>query len=68
MKWEYLLSAFTRHDFLIEELNKLGEQGWEAVALTSDGHVLLKREKVESEPDSESRRARSGSYSSALQR
>ena len=48
MKWEYLLSTFTRHDFLIEELNKLGEQGWEAVALTSDGHVLLKREKIES--------------------
>ena len=55
MKWEYLLSTFT-------------EQGWEAIAMTGDGQVLLKREKVESEPDSESRRARSGSYSSALKR
>jgi hypothetical protein len=34
---------------LTEELNKLGERGWEAIAMTGDGHVLLKRQKAESD-------------------
>ncbi len=46
MKWAYRLTTFTRGDLLLDELNKLGEQGWEAVSTLSDGHILLKRQKT----------------------
>jgi len=45
MKWEYLLTTFARNDLMIDELKKLGEQGWEAVAMTTEGHILMKRPK-----------------------
>ena len=32
---------------MLEELNKLGEQGWEAVAMTTEGYILMKRPKLE---------------------
>ena len=45
MKWEYLLGTFTRRDLMLDELNKLGEQGWEAIAMKTEGHILMKRPK-----------------------
>jgi hypothetical protein len=29
----------------VDELNRLGEEEWEAVAMMDDGHVLMKRPK-----------------------
>ena len=40
-KWEYRDVAINSHDF--SELNKLGQQGWEAVGQTELGTILLKR-------------------------
>ena len=40
-KWEYRDVAINAHEF--SELNKLGQQGWEAVGQTELGTILLKR-------------------------
>jgi hypothetical protein len=46
MKWEYLLTTFnTKRDWMVDELNRLGEEEWEAVAIMDDGHILMKRPK-----------------------
>jgi hypothetical protein len=29
----------------VDELNRVGEEEWEAVAMMNDGHVLMKRPK-----------------------
>jgi hypothetical protein len=42
MKWEYLVGTCAKGDLMLDELNKLGEQGWEAIAKTIEGHVLMK--------------------------
>ena len=46
-KWEYRDVAINAHEF--SELNKLGQQGWEAVGQTNQGTILLKR-KIPSSP------------------
>jgi hypothetical protein len=46
MKWEYLLTTFnTKREWVVDELNRFGEEEWEAVAIMDDGHVLMKRPK-----------------------
>ena len=40
-KWEYRDVSINAHEF--SELNKLGQQGWEAVGQTELGTILLKR-------------------------
>ena len=46
MKWEYLLTTFnTKREWVVDELNRLGEEEWEAVAIMDDSHVLMKRPK-----------------------
>jgi hypothetical protein len=43
MKWEYLLTTFnTKREWVVDELNRLGEEEWEAVAIMDDGHALVK--------------------------
>jgi hypothetical protein len=38
MKWEYLTTESTMNS---EELNALGAEGWELVAVASPGHFIL---------------------------
>jgi hypothetical protein len=46
MKWEYCFTKFSdKRDWVTNELNKLGNDGWEAVAVMADGHLLMKRPK-----------------------
>jgi hypothetical protein len=45
VKWEYLVSTYIKREWMMDELNKLGEEEWEAVAIMDDGHVLMKRPK-----------------------
>jgi hypothetical protein len=45
MKWEYLVTTYTKRDWMVDELNRLGEEEWEAVATMDDGHVLMRRPK-----------------------
>lgn len=59
MKWEYVLTTYTKRDWLVTELNRLGEEEWEAVAVMDDGHVLLKRPKRE-QSESLPKRQRAG--------
>jgi hypothetical protein len=44
MKWEYLIINF-RPTAVLPELNKLGDEGWEAVTIDPAGWLLLKRPK-----------------------
>lgn len=47
-KWEYqIVAARGLHakDDLIDKINKLGEDGWEAVTLNGVNNVLLRRSK-----------------------
>jgi hypothetical protein len=38
MKWEYLLTTFnTKREWVVDELNRLGEEEWDAVATMDDG-------------------------------
>ena len=57
MKFEYMIMDPTkimslgqlvarRQEKTVEELNRLGELGWEVVAVDRDGNYVLKREKV----------------------
>jgi hypothetical protein len=49
MKWEYCFTKFSeKRDWVTIELNKLGNDGWEAVAVMADGHLLMKRQNHES--------------------
>lgn len=43
-QWEY--KKFVGKSFSEEELNKLGEQGWELTGSTSAGPILFKRPKI----------------------
>jgi hypothetical protein len=47
MKWEYIITVFSEpnREVFLQELNKLGALGWEAVDILSGGHTLMKREK-----------------------
>jgi hypothetical protein len=46
MKWQYLFTTFnTKREWVVDELNRLGEEEWEAVAMMDDGHILMKRPK-----------------------
>jgi hypothetical protein len=46
MKWEYCFTKFSENrDWATNELNKLGNDGWEAVTIMPDGHLLMKRPK-----------------------
>ena len=45
-RWEYRDVAINAHEF--SELNKLGQQGWEAIGQTELGTILLKRKIQES--------------------
>lgn len=40
-KWEYRDVSINGQSY--DELNKLGQQGWEAVGQTNQGTILLKR-------------------------
>lgn len=41
MKWEYIITTFrSTREWVTDELNKLADEEWEAVAITSDGHVF----------------------------
>lgn len=42
MKWEYCV-VNSGHN--VDELNRLGAYGWEAVAIHPDGWLLMKRPK-----------------------
>ena len=46
VKWEYKVSRSSNE----EDLNKLGENGWEAVSMSSPGGILLKRPKQKIQP------------------
>lgn len=60
MKWEYLLTNFNRtRERVVDELNRLGEEEWEAVAILDDGHLLMKRPKRD-RSDSSSNRPTAG--------
>jgi hypothetical protein len=51
MKWEYCFTAFSeKRDWVTNELNKLGNDEWEAVAVMADGHLLMKRQKPNQAP------------------
>ena len=41
-KWEYRIIGSMHTE---REINKLGEEGWEAVTLNGSNHVLLRRSK-----------------------
>jgi hypothetical protein len=44
-------------EWVNDELNKLGEEEWEATAVTGDGYILMKRPKgTRSESDAKRRR------------
>jgi hypothetical protein len=46
MKWEYCFTKFSnQRDWVANELNKLGNDEWEAVAVMADGDLLMKRPK-----------------------
>jgi hypothetical protein len=46
MKWEYLLTNLnSNRERAVDELNRFGEEEWEAVAILDDGHPLMKRPK-----------------------
>ena len=55
MKWEYMLTevridlgglgGLKDKQLIINELNKHGEMGWEAVTVTEGAYVLMKRPK-----------------------
>lgn len=45
MKWEYFVVDFSPGEGGIEQLNKLGDQGWEAVTIDPAGWLILKRRK-----------------------
>jgi hypothetical protein len=50
MKWEYCFTKFSENrDWATNELNKLGNDGWEAVTIMPDGHLLMKRPKSPSQ-------------------
>ena len=42
-KWEYQIIPAYHHNF--DQINKLGEDGWEAVNLNASNRVLLRRSK-----------------------
>lgn len=47
MKWEYMdfyLEIYAQPKNRINNLNELGQEGWEAVCLIKDYHLLLKRQ------------------------
>ena len=46
-KWEYRIvsSGFVGTGHLVNEMNKLGEDGWEAVTLNASNRVLMRRSK-----------------------
>jgi hypothetical protein len=46
-------------EWVSDELNKLGEEEWEAIAITSDGHILMKRPKG-ARFESDAKRTRAG--------
>lgn len=59
MKWEYIITSFrSTREWVTDELNKLGDEEWEAVAITSDGHVLMKRPKGNRSESDAAKRAR----------
>jgi hypothetical protein len=65
MKWEYMITTFgSTREWVIEELNRLGEEEWEAIAVTSDGHILMKRPKG-TRSDSDAKRPALNSWAQA---
>ena len=47
-RWEYRDVAINAHEF--SELNKLGQQGWEAVGSIGDSTYFLFKRKIPSSP------------------
>jgi hypothetical protein len=46
MKWEYCFTTFSdKRDWVLQELNKLGNDEWEALLMMRDGRLLMKRPK-----------------------
>jgi hypothetical protein len=43
MKWEYYMVNFASK--YLDEYNMLGEEGWEAVAISPNGLMLMKKPK-----------------------
>jgi hypothetical protein len=60
MKWEYMITTFgSTREWVMAELNKLGNEGWEAIAIAGDGHILMKRPKGDPS-ESDAKRERPG--------
>ena len=46
MKWEYMITTFpSSREWVSDELNHSANKNGSAVAVTSDGHTLMKRPK-----------------------
>jgi hypothetical protein len=59
MKWEYTITSFrSTREWISDESNKLGEEEWEAITVTADGHILMKRPKGNRPESDAAKRAR----------